>query len=226
MNYGHQLGLCYEKDGIAYVPVHKNASTWIIKYLTGLSSRTSFGPVAHRGWNQTNVGRVKKNCKFVVVLRPDIIERWVSGICEVFLHTTRELVSAEVSSQLHVDQVYHLLLDHEYIDNIFKKITFECHTDLQSNIVTNIPSDQIIFFNLSEPGFQDSFTALIGNKEHIPISSKFQPMQFNNISANFDHKTSIINKFTEYTQEEKYNAMLKDHFAKDFELVRNVEFCN
>ena len=206
MDYGHQRGTCYTNGKYAYIPIHKNASTWAIEYLTCI------------GWQQTNVTRVSKNCKFIVLLRPDIIKRWVSGFCEVLLAWENSKIKND--SQVREENILPLLNNRDYIDTVFKKITFECHTDLQSNALMNTPLDRIIFFNLADPLFQNTFTGFIFNKMCIPQN------EYQNRSEFFNHKTPIIHKLNEYVQESEYNLALLEHFADDVKLFETVPFYN
>ena len=195
VNYGHQIGLCYVKDNFAYVPVHKNASTWAIKYLTCLNE-----------WKETNSSHVSDNCTFLVILRHDIINRWVSGMCEVLMQNDNPT----------------LIDDVRVVDQIFEKITFECHTDTQTRLLSTIPQSQTIYFDLAST-FSSNFIKHM-RENYLHDTNCVPDNSYINASSMFEHKQHIIKKLTEYALTPKYNAKLKAHFSKDYELIDKVTY--
>jgi len=195
MQYGHQFGLCYIKDNFAYIPIHKNASTWVINYLTCM------------GWKQSNISKLNNNYTFLVVLRKDIVKRWVSGMCEVFFKEYNDL---------------HLLDNANFIASIFKQITYECHTDTQKNLIGNISLSKTIFFDLGDKFSTRFINYLRVNNQHVEecISNN----AFINSSAMFKLKHIVIEKFFNYASLPLNNAQLKMHFKEDYKLLENVTF--
>jgi hypothetical protein len=210
INYGHQLGICYVNPStkcspkFAYIPIHKNASTWTISYLTSL------------GWSMSNINLIKEEYIPLVIIRKDIIQRWVSGITEVYTSLTNKTFIKELKNP-----TWHPLNDTVLISNIFSRVVFESHTDMQINFLQGVDIPNTVFFDMHS-NFKDTFVKYlqnynIYNKHCMPHNS------YMNQTSTFRHKKQIYNKFRAYASEPKFNKKLSNVLADDIKFVNSVQ---
>jgi hypothetical protein len=138
------------------------------------------------------------NSKENLVLLRDPIDRWCSGITQ-YLHNSKLDLS---------------------IDEIFDRITFDDHTDLQTYFLQGVDLDHATFILVN-----DSLKANLNDwiydrayRTNVDIAIQY------NASADDDRRTTKEYYVKLLEQNPDLVLKLKDYFAEDYKLIESVKF--
>lgn len=133
----------------------------------------------------------------LVVLR-DPIDRWCSGITQ-YLYNSKQDLSVE---------------------EVFDKMTFDDHTDLQTYFLQGVDLDRATFMWVDDDlraNMNDWITAC-GYRTNIDIAIEY------NASADDDRITTKNYYIKLLEQQPELVLKLKDHFAEDYKLIESIKF--
>ena len=182
---------------------HKLGECWVdstnnITYVHIPKNASSFFKgclVASNQWQHSNTLIISE--QYLVLLR-DPIERWCSGMAEYQVN----------SRQLDLDIV-----------TIFKKITFDDHTEQQIYFLHGIDLNKVTFIMINDT-FNETISHWLTEKEYV--LNGYNMPKFNQSS---DVKLELKQKYQQLVDSNPdYMLQLKQHFAADYELINKVKF--
>ena len=182
---------------------HKLGECWVdstnnITYVHVPKNASSFFKgclVASNQWLHSNTLVISK--QYLVLLR-DPIERWCSGMAEYQVN----------SQQLDLDIV-----------TIFKKITFDDHTEQQIYFLHGIDLNKVTFIMINDT-FNETISRWLTEKEYV--LNGYNMPKFNQSS---DVKLELKQKYQQLVDSNPdYMLQLKKHFAADYDLINKVKF--
>jgi len=184
---------------LAYLTIHKNASTFTIKNLTNHS------------WAECAVQDVPLTTTIFVILREDIITRWVSGIATYLMPT---IDCKEIDT----------MLNHTLISNIFDNIVFDdMHTIKQVDFVKQIKKPHCIKFLKLQTDFYLTLQHLLceyGMDYNITLH------KINDTKHKCYNEKKLFDFIKSHALLPHYNKKLVEFFKDDYELIENTTFHN
>jgi len=187
-------------DGkIFYLNIPKNAST----YLTNLLKANY--------WSHWNIFENSKGVEKTIVFLRDPIDRWVSGIST---YIALKILGYGYGSD-------HFLQDYNQLTQriIFNQITFDDHTQLQSDFIHQIKNFPIYYFKL------DNIANNLSSFCNLPIQSNLE-VENNSSELNYDTKQISLYMKEQIKNFPELKAKIVNHFINDYKLINNVEFYN
>jgi hypothetical protein len=195
---GHVYGECmsHADSDFMYIHIPKNASSWTKPNLLDF------------GWEFYNYHDDKLTKNALVVLR-DPVDRWLSGIAE---YMTLYHENADVA-----------FMGKPYFDLVFDKVTFDDHTDLQVKFLHGLDTDSCTFF-LCDENYRELFAKFI---EKNYGANKYSRYDYQHVSENSPTRKKFKQLFkTQLDKNTAYLKKIKEHYAKDYELMNQVRFYN
>jgi len=186
---------------LAYLMIYKNASTFVNSVLT------------KHLWTEHNVSYIPSSMHIIVILREDIIMRWVSGL------TTYITLQAQRNNNL--DSV---TLDHKLLIDVFDSIEFDIHTYKQSTFVQALKHFNNIKFLKLQPNFNTILQQLLN--EYGFYNYKIPLYAVNSTRHKSYDEKRTYNFIKEHSLMPAYNNKLVNFFQKDYELIENTTFYN
>ena len=185
----HIIGQCLvdPTEQFFYINIPKNASSWAKK-------------VFHQsGWVEADyIHRDVTSMTGLIFLR-DPVERWISGI-STWLSGHELLTPEEISME-------------PILKIIFKKITFDSHTEKQKHFLHSIDTNQSICFYVDNQLDNKLGNWYHNNINHTADMSNFKKENEGKGSRYYQFFKNYVNTNTEVKQR------LIDYFAEDFELI-------
>jgi len=186
---------------LAYLMIYKNASTFVNSVLT------------KHLWTEHNVNYIPSSMHIIIILREDIIMRWVSGL------TTYITLQAQRNNNL--DSV---TLDHKLLIDVFDSIEFDIHTYKQSTFVQALKHFNNIKFLKLQPNFNTILQQLLN--EYGFYNYKIPLYAVNSTRHKSYDEKRTYNFIKEHSLMPAYNNKLVNFFQKDYELIENTTFYN
>ena len=137
-------------------------------------------------------------CNENLIMLRDPIDRWASGIAQYLYN-----------SKLNIPD-----------DEIFEKITFDDHTDLQTYFLTGVDLSNATFIKVDENLRSNLSSWMIarGYLTNVNIAHAYN-------ASHSDDRATIKTKYTKLVAENpEYMLKLKEHFKQDYELINRVKF--
>jgi len=133
----------------------------------------------------------------LIVLR-DPIDRWVSGIAQ-YLYNTKQDLS---------------------IDEVFDKITFDDHTDLQTYFLTGVDLSRATFMLVND-SLRSNLSSWMITREYLTDVN----IAYAYNATHSDDRAIIKIKYNNLIAENpEYMLKLKEHFKTDYALIDRVKF--
>jgi len=154
------------------------------------------------GWEFYNYHADQLDKHALVVLR-DPVERWVSGIAEYFTlyHNNFNTWTSDV------------------FDLVFDRITFDDHTERQVKFLHGLDTDNCTFFDFDN--YRLNFSVWI--KENYG-DNKYDRYEFQHVSEHSPERKRFKEIFNRELQNSKYLEQIKNHYAKDYELINSIKY--
>lgn len=196
----HDRGICYNKLGIdyIYVPIPKNASTYISRHLQ------------RKGWVQQNYFKnpYLDNKKPFVVLR-DPFERWLSGFSEYIARL--------------IDRDYN---DFEFLrdKNLYDRVVYDEHTQSQSFYIDWLDLNKTYFLYM-DTSFTENLDFFLNS--NVGSNMNFDKGQFVNDSNDRKHRHSVrteLNTVLKMYPEIEKN--IKNFYKNDYDLIDQLRMSN
>ena len=133
----------------------------------------------------------------LIVLR-DPIDRWLSGITQ-YLHNSKQDLS---------------------INEIFDKITFDDHTDLQTYFLQDVDLSHATFMFVDE-NLRANLANWIynhGYRTNVDIAIEYNASGEDDRAATKDYYTNLLDQHPEFV------LKLQQHFEEDYKLIGKVKF--
>ena len=137
-------------------------------------------------------------CNENLIMLRDPIDRWCSGIAQ-YLYNTKQDLS---------------------IDEVFDKITFDDHTDIQTYFLTGVDLSNATFIKVDENLRSNLSNWMItrGYLTNVNIAYAYN-------ASHSDDRATIKTKYAKLVAENpEYMLKLKEHFKTDYELINRVKF--
>jgi len=199
---GHTFGTCMSREDIdlMYVNIPKNASSW-----------TKPNLLDHH-WEFYNYHYDHMYHKHAMVVLRDPIERWLSGICEYFTQYHRNIDVAQFNSA--------------FYDLIKEQITFDDHSEKQVYFIEGLNPEKTTFF-WCDTDYRLYFSQFLRN-QGVPNAEKYANYDYQHTTEDRrdgDTKRSTFKKiFQPLLDDSAFVDRLKQHYAKDYELISKVTF--
>ena len=193
---GHTFGQCYvnrELD-LMYVNIPKNASMFVRLNL----------PMSNR-WEWENYYVDPRANRVIAVLR-DPIERWVSGIAQIY-HST-DFKESDLSKS--------------YTQLLFDKVGIDDHTERQTLFLNDLDINQCVFFK-----FDNNLSYNLSNyfKTEFNINHDLTVFQKTNTSSEDPKKENIKNIFRKFIRLHPwFNSKLMMYYEQDYKLLEQVKY--
>ena len=197
---GHTFGTCLSRSDLdlMYVNIPKNASSWTKPNLMD------------HGWEFYNYHYDHLRHKHAMVVLRDPIERWLSGICEYFTLYHRNIDVAQFNSA--------------FYDLITEQITFDDHTEKQVYFIEGLDPKKTTFF-LCDADYKLYFAQFLRNQG---VDNNYQNYNHQHTTDNREDGDTRRSTFKQIFQPMLDNPAfvdrLKQHYAKDYELINKVKF--
>ena len=133
----------------------------------------------------------------LIVLR-DPIDRWCSGITQ-YLYNSKQTLS---------------------VDEVFDKITFDDHTDLQTYFLQGVDLDRATFMWVDDDlrANMNDWITRCGYRTNVDIAIEYN-------ASRDDDRIRTKNYYMELLEQQPELVLkLKDHFAEDYKLIESVKF--
>jgi len=188
---GHGTCFVSPDNKFAYLNIHKNGSTFLRNLLNE--------------WVETNIDNLSSNITILIVLREDIILRWVSGLVS--------LLQLRDRNYSNIDDI---------VCDIFKRISFDIHTETQCSFLQNLEPFKKIFFKL-DIDFTNKFIIFLNNNGYYIDNI---PRYKNSIKQHSTDEIYLYEQIKNYALMPVYNKKLIKFFKDDYELIENTTFYN
>lgn len=202
VHYIHNMGECIVNDDntYGYIPIPKNASTFMRRVVTNLLGWETFGTI-----NDASFGR-----PMIVCLR-DPVDRWCTGVAEYL-------------------NIFHsgINIQHESILKfLVERGLFDAHTTPQVDFLHGMDSDNLTFFKCG-PNLSTDICSFINTTfdSNIDITQLHpKSIGFTNDSRMFPNKEDNKQILKEYlANNPSYVTRITELYSKDLELIDNVTF--
>lgn len=156
------------------------------------------------GWEFYNYNTDCLNKHALVVLR-DPVERWLSGIAEYLT-------------------LYHVDMQTPFYETerlIFDRVTFDDHTEKQVKFLEGIDTDNCTFM-MCNADYRTNFSAFVSQRLGV---NKYHKYAYQHVSEDCPNRRRFKQIFqTLLNNNPKYLERVKEHFAGDYDLIRQVNF--
>lgn len=134
----------------------------------------------------------------LIVLR-DPVERWVSGITQYLYN----------SNQINMS-----------VDQVFDKITFDDHTDLQTYFLQGVDLKSATFMMVNDNlrANLNDWIVERGYRTNVDIAIQYNASADDDRITTKDYYANLLERHQELV------LKLKEHFAKDYELINSVNY--
>jgi hypothetical protein len=191
---GHVYGECMSKPGTDLMYV----------YIPKNASSWTKPNLKDWGWEFFNYHTDHLNKHALVVLR-DPMERWLSGIAEylTLYHPTMQFPFNETA------------------ELIFDRVTFDDHTEKQVKFIKGLDTDNCTFM-MCNGDYRTNFSKFIS--EHLG-DNRYYKYAYQHTSVDCPIRSRFKRIFTRLINDEpKYLKRIQEHFAEDYELIRQIKF--
>ena len=189
----------------SYIPIGKNASTFMEEFLPQLGKPLT-------SYNYNNPPPFSWPKKFIVVLR-DPFERWCSGIVEYL-----------VNSQMYREgENTPWALEHrETLDLIMGHLTFDRHTCPQLDYLDGLTHEQCIFFRLDE-NFENTIRKFAEKELNVPTNDVVIRERMYNTSQRETHK-ELRKLISMEGTSGRYHSHIQNTFLDDSTLYNSANY--
>jgi len=182
-------------EKFAYLTIYKNASTTMYNNINKL-------------WTEAPLSDISLKTKLTIILRSDIISRWVSGMI-TFLEMQK------------ITKCEHIDFNGALINEIFSRIAFDIHTIKQCDFLKNVKAYNTQYFVL-DTNFNKNINHFFHNNGcDINILGKS-----NVTKQKSNDEITMYSVLMNYALLPHYNNKLVNFFQKDYELIENTTFYN
>lgn len=201
---GFEPGKLFVKGDIAYVPIPKNASSYVSSLLL------------RNGWQVVNMFTtdISKISNFIVILR-DPKERWISGM-------TQYLFSGLVGQGIWVEEIikgWNNIVESLVLDNMI----FDDHTEKQLYFLNQIPTYKCIFLSMKKDLHLRLVDLLEENKQSLVADQDPEDINFNQSAGT--PRQEMINFLNQRLDlDGRYIKQIFDVYRDDYELIGKVKY--
>lgn len=187
--------LSNDESNIGYVPIQKNASTYLTEFFK-----------QNLGWTKEYSYLIEQKQKYIVVLR-DPFQRWYAGVAQYLEYYHK-----------------YLDIDNEFILTfICQRVVLDAHTEPQVNFLESLVVPNIIFFRLDKD-FDTNLHQYLSEENLIGnISSEVE--LFKNTGSKMHTKVQVYEILERFLKKNpKYVFHIKNMYKSDYDLINAVKF--
>lgn len=187
--------LSNDESNIGYVPIQKNASTYLTEFFK-----------QNLGWTKEYNYLNDPKEKYIVVLR-DPFQRWYAGVAQYLEYYHK-----------------YLDIDNEFILTfICQRVVLDAHTEPQVNFIEYLRVPKITFFRLNKD-FDTNLYQYLSNNNLLNNNSNELEL-FKNKGSEMHTKVKVYDILERFLKKNpKYVHHIKNIYKADYDLINVVKF--